>query len=200
MTSASDRRPIGFLITIGVLGCVAALLGVLASVSFVAAGNVNRPLPQPLNVTACTPETYPPELTDGTVGPPQSDCRRWFDGNSAAWDGADPFLVTGQVCVDHDEPIAYDLEVAWESLTTQSRFVVIDTPLDWGPGCEDSYAFEYDVPRAMAAQLPAGESLGRWRLVGRAVPVEQTRWATYQWDVTGSASLIAVGRSISADS
>ena len=99
--------------------------------------------------------------------------------------------IAGQVCLDHDQPVAYTLTVAWESLTTDTRAVVLQTPLTWDPGCAEPYSFPYEIPSFLFTGTPPGGDIGRWRLVGRAVPVETTRFAPYQWDATGSVTLVA---------
>ena len=183
--------PLAGKVAIGVLGVTALLLGAVASLAFFVAGQGVRPLPQPVTITACTVESFvEPEPGDRHR---QADCERWFsrDGSASSVVGDQVIEIAGQVCLDHDESVAYTVTVAWESLTTDTRAVVLQTPLTWDPGCGEPYSFPYEIPSFLFSGSSPGEAIGRWRLVGTAEPVESTRFATYQWDATGSVTIIA---------
>lgn len=179
-------------VLIAVLGALALVLGLLASASLwvAAASNTGiEPLGQPLTITACTPDTYTTPA-DGEQGPPQSECARWFTARDDMWSTDDPIPVVGQVCHSGDTPVSYQVQVAWQSVTGE-RILAIDVPIEYEPGCQDPYAIEWVAPPQLTAGAETGDSLGQWRVVGRAVPVDPTRWATYQWDSTATVELIA---------
>lgn len=187
----STPRPKWITVTQWAMVAAAILLSTFAAVALWAFVDANRPLPQPLSVTACTPESYDMP-SPGELGPRQVDCVRWFQGRGDRWVWGDPVRVVGQVCLDAGVPVAYQVQVAWEAVESGARVLVIDVPITYDPGCQEAYDFVFQVPeQLLPGDTPSGESLGQWRIVGRATPVEVTRWGAYQWDATGTVELVA---------
>lgn len=145
---------------------------------------------QPLLVTACTPDSY--EAPAGRArGPAQVECESWFAARGDTWPASDPITVEGQVCNTGPVPVAYRVEVAWEAVDTLDRAVVLSVPITYEVGCQEPYSFDFVFPMDLSTGAFEGETLGRWRIVGRAVPVDQSRFSTYQWDAIETVEIIA---------
>lgn len=152
---------------------------------------------QPIQITACTPESYdPPALIgDGPMaeqGPPQAECERWFALPNDTWPVDEPIPVTGQVCNSHDEPVAVLVSVAFESVSTVDvRLPVIEVPITYDPGCQAPYEFPYEFPlNAITDAAEPGESFGQWRIVGTVEPVNPDKFLPYQWDATATVEFV----------
>ena len=144
---------------------------------------------QPLEVIACEAGTFVHGMTqDQCVRPMSRDAFLKLD---------ETVLVAGDICLDSDEPIRYDVVVEWVALEQDGvSFRVFEFPTTWNPGCdpEQAYDFPYTVPEALQAVAPPeGGSLGLWRIVGTATPQNNRNGLIlrYQWDVTDTFELIA---------
>lgn len=142
---------------------------------------------RPLTVTACTPESYDMPAV-GHRGPDQHEC----DAPGAGVDvihAASPVTVAGQVCNDADRPIPYRVAVSWVSVDEPGvESTVIDVPITYEPGCQLPYLFDFLFP---AERVTVGaESLGRWRIVGRADPVDDSA-EPYSWDALKTVEIYA---------
>jgi len=153
---------------------------------------------QPLEITACTPDSYnmPAPIDEaqnvwerGTV---QADCERWFVPANDTWPADEPIRVLGQTCLDGDDSVAYEVSVAFESVDNPGlRLPVIDVPVTYEPGCQAPYDFPFEFPlNAITEAAGDGESLGDWRIVGRAEPVNFERYLPYQWDATETVEIV----------
>ncbi|NNF68441.1 MAG: hypothetical protein HKN01_01605 [Acidimicrobiia bacterium] len=172
----------GFALGILALAAVFAIviaLGVLGA----------KPPKAAVTITACHPEEIDPEVGDCEVGSTVPDPDILIADETLA------IPVAGRVTLDHDEGVPYQVTVAWESVEDSVRFPVIDVPITWEPE-EDPYEVVWSLPDTLTAFIDAsnpepGESLGRWRIVGIAVPVDQDRFATHQWDSVRTFELVA---------
>lgn len=191
MSGITDQMPRRAKWMLVLSGSAAVALALLATAAFVVAASRSIPPVAAVDITACRPDSYGPVPEVGVKGPKQSDCSRWFDTAGQRMQSSRSVEVAGQVCIDHDEPVAYEVQVAWEALESSARAIVLETPLTWDPGCAEPYSFVYSFPDFLVANAEQGESLGRWRLVGKAVPVDPARFSTYQWDATGSVEVMA---------
>lgn len=146
----------------------------------------------PLTISACAPADFAAD--ESCDGDPPVDP----DELELTEDLRIP--VAGRVVLDSDVDIAYMIEVAWESVGSEVRFPVIDVPVTYEAHRDVSYGLEepfaWAVPPQMLAMtegVDAGESLGLWRIVGRATP-ELERYAVYSWDSVKTFELIAPHR------
>ncbi len=179
---------------------VVCLIAGTAATTLAISQFTSRPRAAPLVVTACTPESYlPPPLIDGgplaEPGPAQAECDRWFAGRDDSWSADEPIPVVGQVCNTSDRPVAYTVSVAFESVDTPgARIPVLEVPITYDPGCMPPYDFGFDFPLdSLTDDLEPGVSLGQWRIVGRADPVNIDRYLPYQWDATATVEIINPG-------
>ena len=159
---------------------------------------LSSPRLQPLSITACAPDSYTPPVPtadDPNVyehGPTQEECQRVFASRNDHWVIGSPVVVVGQVCNNGDTPVAYQVEVAYESVSTPNlRLAVLSVPITYDPGCHAPYEFPFDFPcQSACQQIGPGESLGLWRIVGTATPVNTEKFLPYQWDATGTVEYI----------
>lgn len=160
----------------------AALVLVAASMSAGAVAALFRQtqgLKQPVTITACTPDDFADGRCDAPVDPGVL---------TLSADLAIP--VSGQVCLE--ESAAYDVDVSWVHIDSDTEFSVLSTPITWDEGCGDPYAIEWVPPaQLLASELEPGQDLGRWRIVGTARPVDPSRYATYSWDSVKTFELVA---------
>ena len=173
-----------------VFGIVAAaLIGLMAAMAWLTYYRALT-LDQPLSITACDPATY--DFPVGTErGPDQSDCVRVFTGRGDTHLASDPIRVAGQVCLEGEDSVAYRVEVAFVPvLADQVRIIVLDVPITYDPGCQEPYDFAFEFPSSFFAELPSGESLGDWRVVGTARPL-RSGYEPYVWDATSTVELVA---------
>lgn len=172
------------------IAAVSAVAVFMALVAAMLAYNVWQDInrSQPLSVTACTPDSYDAPAGHDE-GPPQDACDSWFaDGTPAEWPAGEPISVAGQVCNSSDRTVAYQVTVAFESVTTKARYPMIDTPISYEPGCQRAYRYDFEFPGT--AWPPEDGTYGRWRLVGRAVPVDDDRFAELQWDAAKTVEFV----------
>ena len=154
---------------------------------------------QPLTITACAPDTYEfPDPIDGGPmyerGVRQDGCVRQFAAPDDQWPITEPVRVVGQVCLDNDTSVAYQVSIAYESVDTPDlRITVLDVPITYDPGCQPPYDFPFEFPlQSLTLETSEpGESLGQWRIVGRAVPGNTDRYLPSQWDSTSTVELVA---------
>jgi len=172
-----------------VLLAFAVVIGLMAVVQW---GSIARDVrtvdrTQPTRVTACEQADYDEE----------TGCR--FDAFVDPDRSGDPVLLTpdfnvavvGDVIQEAPVDIAYEVEVFWVALdptpisSPGERFVVLSTPITWESDREAFYEVEWEMPTRLferALTVQPGTDLGRWRLVGSAVPVRSDIYDTYQWD------------------
>lgn len=144
---------------------------------------------QPLTITACTPSSYTTPAA-GQPGPSQPDCDHWFAAPNDQHPASQPVKVTGQVCLDTDQEVAYMVDVSWWSVSSEGGQInALSVPVTWQPGCNEPYEFDYTFPVQVLDSEP-GQSLGKWKLVGKATPLLEGRWEPYQWDVTHAVEMI----------
>lgn len=179
---------------LGLVLVLAFMMALIAAASVASLLMLTR-IDHPLEITACTPDTYQPGGVgpDGVItrGTPQSECSRPFALRNDAWLATEPITVAGQVCNEADEPVSYEVTVRFESVDTIGLdFTVIDVAITYDPGCQESYVFDFVFPVEDVRQTEPG-SYGLWRLVGRADPVDSSRFAPYQWDPAATVELIA---------
>ena len=155
---------------------------------------------QPLSIVSCSAESYvaPGTITDdgefvwnGEQGPEQEECERPFAPRNDTWDASLPIEVAGQVCVDSDNTVSYNLEIQFISIESSARITVLDFPAAYGPGCDQPFNFDYFVPNTIFGAAEPGASLGLWKIVGVAYPARPNQYDTYQWDVTSTVEVLA---------
>lgn len=144
----------------------------------------------PLRITACLPEHF----EDG-------DC----DGDPPIQPSPPPLVlsdelgidVAGRATLSWGSPVSYSsFEVAWESVESDRRYLVVDDSLTFDAWQNSEYEATMSPPPQMLADLlppgtPEGTSLGRWRIVGRATPTRPRQFADYQWDGVEAFDLVA---------
>lgn len=166
------------------------LLGVLAfALGFVALGFWvalirDARATQTLTIVACVEETWEPGVS-------QDNCERPKSGSGSIWEVGEVVQVAGDICIEADRPVRFDVTVDWVSTTSTRRFRVFEFPTEWAPGCDPDqvYSFGYTVPDQLASLMEEGETGGRWKIVGRAVP-QSIDFEEYEWDVTGAFELV----------
>lgn len=142
---------------------------------------------QPLTITACTEGTYvTPDA--GDKGPPQESCTRPYQPRGDQWVAGDVTVISGQVCLDTNEPVSYRLSVSLQSIQG-GNVTLLEFDAEYEPGCQDPYAFPYEIPDFVWENAEPG-SLGQWRIVGEAVPADTDSYKIYRWDATESFELI----------
>lgn len=146
---------------------------------------------QPLTITACTPESYDTPAA-GERGPAQADCEAPGARTGDTHPASQPITVAGQVCNDGLRPVAYEIVVGWQSVDVAGlRVNQINVPITYEPGCQPAYEFDFTYPvELIGDDVRPGESLGRWRIVGRATPADTTSFARYQWDVVKTIEIV----------
>ena len=142
---------------------------------------------QPITITACTPESWTAPAINEQIR--QADCTRPGDAPNDSMDASLPIPVTGQVCNDSELAVAHDVTVAFRGVDEMgAELRVLDVPVTWEPGCR-VYDFAFFFPAALIIGEP-GDSLGRWRLVGRAIPTLSDTYDQYQWDAMGTIEFL----------
>ena len=142
---------------------------------------------QPITIKACTAESWD-----------AGRCSQPFFGDANDDHPYDqPIVVAGEVCNETDEPIGYIVNVEWVLIgEVSARFPTLtNTDVVWNPGCR-SYSFPYTVPDQLRILIEAsgpGADLGRWKIVGRADPINPNLYRTFVWDVTGAFTLTQPG-------
>lgn len=145
---------------------------------------------QPVTVSACTPADWvEDQRCDAAVDP---------DGPGApgvVMAAGDGIGVAGQVCVAEPD-IPYVVEVELVGLDNAVSYPLINpVPITWTSPCEPPYGadepFEWVLPAEVFDGASPGDDLGRWRIVGSAVPVDGDNVAPYQWDSVKTFRIIA---------
>lgn len=167
-----------------VLGAVVIVLGALLMIAWLSIIEERSANTQPLTITACAPEDFIEEQC--TAGPPTP--------GTVVLDEDLVIEVAGRVQVDSDRPVSYELiEVAWEAVESEVRFPVISVPIEYEANRDEPYEIEWVAPPQLLALIentPPGESLGRWRIVGKAIPASRDL-DVYVWDSVETFTMIA---------
>lgn len=188
IVSSDLRRPAIPLMVISVL---AVLVAILAAIGWARAFTAAQPREQPLLITACAPDDF---AADG-----------FCDGDPPVDPGVlvlSPDLhiaVAGRTILTSDNDVAYSVRVSWVSVDSGAEIPVVGpVPVTYEAGRNEPYGlvspFVWAVPPQLVALVdgvPSGESLGAWRIVGFADPVDRDRFAPYQWDSVKTFELVA---------
>lgn len=146
-----------------------------------------RGIPQPITITACTPDSQP------------GQCDKWFDTTIATQKRTTGIVqqmktdqvirVVGETCNTSDTALSYRLEIIWASVDSPgTAFTVIESPITWKPGCT-KYDFPFVVPESMRVLAGPGESLGKWVLAGAAWPKDNAIKPVH-WTITDAVVII----------
>lgn len=105
--------------------------------------------------------------------------------------------VAGEVKFSGDEAVTYQVQVFWVNTTGGSRYTLIDVEITYDPDHADSsYAIPWVAPNqllAIAERQPPCTDLGRWRIVGRASPIDNLSVSPYNWDSVETFGLVTPG-------
>lgn len=179
------------------IGMLLAAVAGMFYVGVILVGNVVRDArrSQPITIEACAPEEF-----NGTRCP--EGYKAPFQDEDAVFELTEDltFEVAGRVVNDSNEDIAYEVTVSWVAVeddgTRLADFPVIDVPVTWEAGRNEPYTIEWVPPQqllATGAAAEPGTSLGRWRIVGDARPVDEDRYSRYVWTSVGTFELVAAG-------
>lgn len=150
---------------------------------------------QPVTVEACDPADFNGErCADGAL-PPLSQ-----RGTVLTLTEDLEIPVAGRVLNEADTDIAYEVTVSWVAVDVNeelgAKFPLIDVPVTWEAGRNEPYELAWGPPTQLLtlvdqADYEPGESLGRWRIVGEAIPINNVRWLPYLWTSVGTFELVA---------
>lgn len=178
-----------------------AMNALILLVILVAAAAVSISAPrvlQPLKITACTPDAFEQNgetCPAGSSVDPDLDVQR-----PLTLAEVETISVAGRVKQTSDDDVSYSVSVSWISIDATrlgqpgSTFTALSTPLTWEANSDEPYLVDWHVPQEivdLAKTLPEGSTLGRWRIVGTAIPVRDDKYSTYQWDSVKTFELVA---------
>lgn len=160
-------------VAVAILTAIALLLGVLAAIGWarVFATATQPPPSAVLEISACAPSDF----GDGScVGdPPVSP-----GVLTASPEARVP--VAGRVRMIADRDVAFQVTVSWVAVESSAAFQVIDVPVVYEAGRDEPYEIEWSIPPLLLDLLPCEPT--RWRIVGRATPIDDPAVQSYTWD------------------